>query len=96
MCRPFRPPQLQQGNYYDGARPDAGLAVARMIGHITFLSDESMRGKFGCCLRNEGGYGYSFDTDFEVESYLRYCGSSFTKRFDAASFFIFEQGNGLL
>ena len=45
-----------------------------------------MRGKFGRRLRNESGYGYSFDTDFEVESYLRYRGSSFTKRFDANSF----------
>lgn len=82
----YADPNWNKGNYYDGARPDAGLAVARMIGHITFLSDESMRGKFGRRLRNEGGYGYSFDTDFEVESYLRYRGSSFTKRFDANSF----------
>jgi len=82
----YADPNWNKGNYYEGSRPDAGLAVARMIGHITFLSDESMRGKFGRRLRNESGYGYSFDTDFEVESYLRYRGSSFTKRFDANSF----------
>ncbi len=82
----YADPNWNMGNYYDGPRPDAGLAVARMIGHITFLSDESMREKFGRRLRGEGGYGYSFDTEFEVESYLRYRGSSFTKRFDANSF----------
>ncbi len=76
------------GDYYDKTPPNAGLAVARMIGHITFLSDESMREKFGRRLRNSnsGGYGYSFDTEFEVESYLTYRGNSFTRRFDANSF----------
>jgi homoserine O-acetyltransferase/O-succinyltransferase len=82
----YADPNWNRGNYYDGARPNAGLAVARMIGHITFLSDESMREKFGRRLQNADRYGYTFETEFEVESYLRYRGESFTKRFDANSF----------
>jgi homoserine O-acetyltransferase/O-succinyltransferase len=82
----YADPNWNRGNYYEGARPDAGLAVARMIGHITFLSDSSMRDKFGRRLQNSEHYGYNFETEFEVESYLRYRGQSFTKRFDANSF----------
>jgi homoserine O-acetyltransferase len=82
----YADPNWNHGNYYDGPRPNAGLAVARMIGHITFLSDESMRQKFGRRLQNMDRYGFSFETEFEVESYLRYRGESFTKRFDANSF----------
>jgi homoserine O-acetyltransferase len=88
----YADPNWNRGNYYDGARPDAGLAVARMIGHITFLSDASMRDKFGRRLRGgtqsgeRADYGYSLETEFEVESYLTYRGNQFTKRFDANSF----------
>ncbi len=84
----YADPNWNHGDYYgpDRTPPNAGLAVARMIGHITFLSDESMREKFGRRLRTSGRYGYTFDTEFEVESYLRYRGESFTKRFDANSF----------
>ncbi len=83
----YADPNWNRGNYYDGTPPNAGLAVARMIGHITFLSDASMREKFGRRLRNgNDSYGWRFDPEFEIESYLTYRGQSFTKRFDANSF----------
>ena len=63
-----------------------GLAVARMIGHITYLSDESMRLKFGRRLQDKNDFSYNFDADFQVESYLRYQGTKFVERFDANSF----------
>ncbi|MCX6044349.1 MAG: homoserine O-acetyltransferase [Chloroflexi bacterium] len=76
-----------QGNYYGADRkPDAGLAVARMVGHITYLSEESMHEKFGRRLRDLERYGYEFQTEFEIESYLKYNGNSFTRRFDANSY----------
>jgi homoserine O-acetyltransferase len=74
------------GDYYGDDPPDSGLAVARMIGHITYLSDESMREKFGRRLRDKDAPGYDFTMDFEVESYLRYQGEVFTRRFDANSY----------
>ncbi|MEX1019093.1 MAG: homoserine O-acetyltransferase [Litorilinea sp.] len=75
------------GDYYaTGIKPDAGLALARMIGHITYLSEESMHKKFGRRLQSLEQYGYEFDTEFEVESYLKYNGNSFTRRFDANSY----------
>ncbi len=84
----LRDPHWHQGSYYDQPRkPDAGLAVARMIGHITYLSDTSMHSKFGRRLQARERYGYEFlDTDFEVESYLQYNGNKFTHRFDANSY----------
>jgi homoserine O-acetyltransferase len=63
-----------------------GLAVARMIGHITYLSDESMRHKFGRRLQDKSDFSFNFDADFQVESYLRYQGKKFVERFDANSF----------
>jgi len=78
-------PEWRQGNYYDFGQPAKGLAVARMIGHITFMSDQSMEEKFSRKLKN-GDYGFKFGTDFEVEGYLRYRGDSFVKRFDANSY----------
>lgn len=57
-----------------------------MVGHITYMSDESMREKFGRRLRNREAFSYGFDIDFEVESYLRYRGSQFVGRFDANSY----------
>ncbi|MEE4166344.1 MAG: alpha/beta fold hydrolase, partial [Desulfocapsaceae bacterium] len=78
-------PRWNRGDYYDAAPPDLGLAIARMIGHVTYLSDEAMRRKFGRRLQNKADFSYGFDVDFQVESYLRYQGSKFVKRFDANS-----------
>ncbi|MEJ2134363.1 MAG: homoserine O-acetyltransferase [Desulfofustis sp.] len=78
-------PKWNRGNYYDSEKPDLGLSVARMIGHVTYLSDEAMRRKFGRKLQNKANFSYGFDVDFMVESYLRYQGSKFVKRFDANS-----------
>ncbi len=76
-----------EGNYLlHGRKPVKGLAVARMLAHITYLSEESMHNKFGRKLRHKDTYGFDFQTDFEVESYLRYQGESFIKRFDANSY----------
>jgi homoserine O-acetyltransferase/O-succinyltransferase len=79
-------PDWNEGNYYGGKLPARGLSVARMIGHITYMSDDSMREKFGRRLRGKENFGWSFDVDFEVESYLRYRGSEFVHRFDANSY----------
>ena len=79
-------PNWNNGNYYSGQKPDLGLAVARMIGHITYLSDESMREKFGRRLQDKKDFSYYFDADFQIESYLRYQGKKFVERFDANSF----------
>jgi homoserine O-acetyltransferase/O-succinyltransferase len=79
-------PDWNGGNYYDKAPPARGLAVARMVGHITYMSDDSMREKFGRRLRGKEAFGFGFDVDFEVESYLRYRGSQFVTRFDANSY----------
>jgi homoserine O-acetyltransferase len=75
-----------EGDYYDSKPPARGLAVARMVGHITYMSDESMREKFGRRLRNKETFGFDFSVDFEVESYLRYRGTQFVGRFDANSY----------
>jgi len=79
-------PHWNQGDYYQGPKPALGLAVARMIGHITYLSDESMRLKFGRRLQDKSDFSFNFDADFQVESYLRYQGRKFVDRFDANSF----------
>jgi len=79
-------PNWNNGEYYFGPKPDMGLAVARMIGHITYLSDESMRHKFGRRLQDKSDFSFNFDADFQVESYLRYQGKKFVERFDANSF----------
>lgn len=79
-------PNWKNGAYYDGPRPDLGLAVARMIGHITYLSDESMHVKFGRELRHGGGFAFNFETEFQVESYLHHQGRKFVERFDANAF----------
>lgn len=80
-------PNWNNGNYYDkDKKPDNGLAIARMIGHITYLSDESMRKKFGRKLQTRESYGYDFNEEFQVESYLRYQGTAFVERFDANSY----------
>jgi homoserine O-acetyltransferase len=79
-------PNWNHGDYYSLQFPDNGLALARMIAHITYLSNESMYQKFGRRLQDKEEYSFDFSTDFEVESYLHYQGSSFTKRFDANTY----------
>jgi homoserine O-acetyltransferase len=79
-------PNWREGDYYAGRNPDLGLAVARMIGHITYLSDEAMRKKFGRRLQDRHDFSFNFNGDFQVESYLRYQGKKFVERFDANSF----------
>jgi homoserine O-acetyltransferase len=83
----YADPAWNHGDYYDKTnKPDAGLAVARMVGHITYLSEESMHLKFGRRLQGMEKYGYEFETEFEIESYLKYNGLKFTRRFDANSY----------
>ncbi len=79
-------PHFNNGDYYGGAVPKDGLALARMVGHITYLSDVSMHEKFGRRLRGKKTLGYNFDVDFEVESYLHYKGDAFVGRFDANTY----------
>jgi homoserine O-acetyltransferase len=81
----YADPNWNRGNYYGSgqARPDTGLALARMVGHITYLSDASMQQKFGRRLQHQERYGFEFETEFAIESYLKYNGSNFTRRFDA-------------
>jgi homoserine O-acetyltransferase len=79
-------PDWNGGDYYGKRAPARGLAVARMVGHITYMSDDSMREKFGRRLRDKETFSFGFDVDFEVESYLRYRGSQFVGRFDANSY----------
>ena len=79
-------PGWQKGNYYGSSGPTKGLAIARMVGHITYLSSTSMRRKFGRALLDRSGER-QFDADeFEIESYLSYQGRSFVERFDANSY----------
>jgi homoserine O-acetyltransferase/O-succinyltransferase len=78
-------PDFAGGNYYGNKPPARGLAVARMVGHITYMSDDSMREKFGRRFRTQEEMP-DFGNVFEVESYLRYRGSQFVDRFDANSY----------
>ena len=82
-------PDFHGGHYYDhGVVPARGLRVARMIGHITYLSDDSMEAKFGRELRN-GGLGYTTqDIEFQIESYLRHQGDKFSEYFDANTYLL--------
>ncbi|MDH5716610.1 MAG: homoserine O-acetyltransferase [Spirochaetia bacterium] len=73
------------GNYYNKKKPVKGLSVARMVGHITYMSENSMESKFSRRLKTDRGPA-KFTADFEVEGYLRYTGDSFTKRFDPNSY----------
>ncbi|OGP59791.1 MAG: homoserine O-acetyltransferase [Deltaproteobacteria bacterium RBG_13_61_14] len=80
-------PKWQRGDYYDRPdRPDDGLALARMIAHITYLSEQSLHDKFGRRLQDQDRLGDSFSTEFQVESYLHHQGDVFIKRFDANSY----------
>ncbi|MCK8516651.1 homoserine O-acetyltransferase [Methylonatrum kenyense] len=81
-------PEFHGGRYAEyGVVPARGLALARMLGHITYLSDDAMGAKFGRSLRN-GRLSFDFNVDFEVESYLRYQGQSFVGRFDANTYLL--------
>jgi homoserine O-acetyltransferase/O-succinyltransferase len=79
-------PDFHGGDYYEhAAKPQRGLRVARMVGHITYLSDDEMASKFGRQLKN-GKLGYGFDTEFQIESYLRYQADKFSEYFDANTY----------
>jgi len=79
-------PDFNKGNYYGGKiQPRRGLRIARMLGHITYLSDDVMGSKFGRKLKNKN-YQYNFNTEFEIESYLNYQGDKFAKEFDANTY----------
>jgi homoserine O-acetyltransferase/O-succinyltransferase len=81
-------PDFHGGDYHEyGVKPKRGLRLARMIGHITYLSDDAMMEKFGRVLRSEE-IGYHFDVDFEVESYLRYQSDKFAEYFDANTYLL--------
>ncbi len=77
-------PQWKNGEYEE--QPQKGLAIARMLAHITYLSEESMRRKFGRLLQDSEDYSFDFDKDFRIESYLQHQGSRFVERFDANSY----------
>ncbi len=79
-------PDWKGGDYYGKNIPIHGLALARMIAHITYLSDGSMYSKFGRNLQEKDKIGFDFSADFQVESYLNHQGDSFVKRFDANSY----------
>lgn len=85
-------PDFHGGNYYaQNTVPGRGLSVARMIGHITYLSDDDMAEKFGRTQREpaeNGAYRYGYDVEFEVESYLRYQGEKFSRYFDANTYLL--------
>ncbi len=82
----YADPNWRNGNYYDSAHPTAGLAVARMVGHITYMSEYSLESKFSRRLQFSDGVDYSFKTEFAVESYLKHQGEKFVQRFDANSY----------
>lgn len=80
-------PDWQRGRYHAaGTRPVKGLSVARMAAHITYLSEGALQRKFGRNLQNRAAPTFSFDADFQVESYLRHQGFTFVERFDANSY----------
>ncbi len=80
-------PNWNKGNYYKRkTTPKRGLAVARMIAHITYLSEKALQRKFGRNLQNSNFFSFDFDIDFQIESYLKYQGSSFVERFDPNSY----------
>lgn len=82
-------PDFHGGNYYAmNTVPRLGLSVARMIGHITYLSDDDMAEKFGRQLRHGDDYQFGFDVEFEIESYLRYQGEKFSNYFDANTYLL--------
>ncbi|MBT8114648.1 MAG: homoserine O-acetyltransferase [Arenicella sp.] len=82
-------PEFHKGDYYShDTIPRRGLRVARMMGHITYLSEDAMAHKFGRNLRHKETFDYEFDPEFEVESYLRHQGDQFVNRFDANTYLL--------
>ena len=79
-------PNFADGQYQGQKGPDRGLSIARMIGHITYLSEQGMHEKFGRKLRGADQYSYDFNSEFAVETYLDYQGQTFVERFDANSY----------
>ena len=79
-------PNFADGKYENGSGPNRGLAMARMIGHITYLSEQGMHEKFGRQLQSANNYSYDFNSEFAVESYLDHQGQLFVERFDANSY----------
>ena len=80
-------PLWNKGNYYQDKKiPKNGLAVARMAAHITYMSDKGLQEKFGRKLQEKKDYEFTFDADFQIESYLRHQGKAFVERFDANSY----------
>jgi homoserine O-acetyltransferase len=79
-------PNFRGGDYYGKSQPEKGLAIARMVGHITYLSDESMRAKFGRRLQDRDYHAFDFVAEFEVESYLAHQGRKLVERFDANTY----------
>ncbi len=80
-------PLWNKGNYYQDKKiPKNGLAVARMAAHITYMSDKGLQEKFGRKLQEKKDYEFTFDADFQIESYLRHQGKVFVERFDANSY----------
>lgn len=79
-------PKFANGQYHEGEPPDRGLSIARMVGHITYLSEQGMHEKFGRQLRNADSYKYEFTSEFSVETYLDHQGRIFVERFDANSY----------
>ena len=77
---------FNNGDYYNSERPEKGLAIARMVGHITYLSEESMHKKFARRFQDKDSPNFDFGIDFEVESYLAHQGQTFVDRFDANSY----------
>ncbi len=78
--------KFEDGQYYNGDHPARGLSIARMLAHITYLSQQSMHDKFGRALRETDRYSYDFGSEFAVETYLDYQGQQFVNRFDANSY----------
>jgi homoserine O-acetyltransferase len=82
----YADPNWNKGDYYSGTLPAAGLSVARMVGHITYMSEKSLEDKFGRRTQKGSELSYNFDTDFAIESYLQHQGEKFVERFDANSY----------
>lgn len=79
-------PNFNNGNYYHSKKPERGLAIARMVGHITYLCEEAMHDKFARRFQDKDSPNFDFGIDFEVESYLEHQGQTFVDRFDANSY----------
>ncbi|MBF0158350.1 MAG: homoserine O-acetyltransferase [Magnetococcales bacterium] len=79
-------PHFNNGDHYEGEKPKNGLALARMMAHITYLSEQGLHEKFGRRLQNRSTFSYGFEADFAIESYLHHQGSSFVDRFDANTY----------